>query len=404
MSHFAVITLPLYSHMHAMEALAKHLIVRGHRVTFFQQEEARTLLTEPQAHFIAVGDPTPFAMQEPGFFHLISGMASVTDMLCRELPLAFRQHNIDAVIVDQMEPAGGLVAQALNLPFISVCCALPVNRDNTIPLPVMPFRYGTSERYRQLYASSADVYDWLMSRQGRVITRHARAFGLPPRSRPDQCLSPLAQISQTIPGFDFPRTLPACFHAVGPLRYEPPTISSGKKKPFVFASLGTIQGYRYGLFRKIARACRQAGVPLLIAHCDGLNASQTARLARAGTQIVGFADQLAVLRDASAVITHAGLNTVMDAIATATPILAVPLAFDQPGVAARVVFSGIGLKACRFSPSRTLSQHLLDLLENKQYTQRITALQTQLINAGGAARAAEIIEQAVCTRRSVPTM
>ncbi|HBW43102.1 MAG TPA: zeaxanthin glucosyltransferase, partial [Leclercia adecarboxylata] len=112
----------------------------------------------------------------------------------------------------------------------------------------------------------------------------------------------------------------------------------------------------------------------------------------------------AVLRDASAVITPAGLNPVMDAIATATPILAVPLAFDQPGVAARVVFSGIGLKACRFSPSRTLSQHLLDLLENKQYTQRITALQTQLINAGGAARAAEIIEQAVCTRRSVPTM
>jgi len=40
-----------------MEALAKHLIVRGHRVTFFQQEEARTLLTEPQAHFIAVGNP-----------------------------------------------------------------------------------------------------------------------------------------------------------------------------------------------------------------------------------------------------------------------------------------------------------------------------------------------------------
>lgn len=154
-------------------------------------------------------------MHEPGFFRLISDMASVTDMLCRELPLAFRQHNIDAVIVDQMEPAGGLVAQALNLPFISICCALPVNRDNTIPLPVMPFRYGTSNRSRKLYASSADVYDWLMSKQGRVIACHARAFGLPSRTRLDQCLSPLAQISQTIPGFDFPRTLPACFHAVG---------------------------------------------------------------------------------------------------------------------------------------------------------------------------------------------
>ena len=44
--------------------------------------------------------------------------------------------------------------------------------------------------------------------------------------------------------------------------------------PFVFASLGTLQGGRFSLFQRIARACRAEGVQLLIAHCDRLDAAQ----------------------------------------------------------------------------------------------------------------------------------
>lgn len=416
MSHYAVIAPPLYSHVRALEALAQQLIARGHRVTFMQQAEARTLLSDARIGFCPLGARShpPGSLARTlrltahpsgmGIFRLIDDMAKTSDMLCRELPAALAQAGIDGLIVDQMEAAGGLAAQALGLPFVSVACALPVNREPHLPLPVMPFNYAEDARSQKLYVSSARVYDWLMRRHGEVIARHARAFGLGERRALHDCLSPLAQISQTLPAFDFPRRqLPSHFHAVGPLRHRraAPDEAPPCAQPLVFASLGTLQGHRYTLFRAIARACRQLKVRLLIAHCGGLSEAQAARLRRYGAEVTDFADQPAVLRQAQAVITHGGLNTVMDAIESATPILTIPLAFDQPGVAARVVYSGIGRRASRFATAGMLAQHLQALLSNDAYRQRLTRMQAQLERAGGAARAADVVEQALRERHPV---
>lgn len=408
MSHFAVIAPPLFSHFRALESLAQALLARGHRVTFFQRPEARSLLTDPRIGFVAVGGPAPDAglfshVSGVGLLRLIDALAANTDMLCRLLPAALEQAGVDGVIADQMEAAGGLVAEALDLGFVSVACALPVNREAGIPLPVMPFGYATDDKSRKLYASSTEVYDWLMRRPRRVIARHAAAFGLSPRDGLHQCLSPLAQIGQTITGFDFPRTLPACFHAVGPLRggMTQSVAASGSGKPLIFASLGTLQGHRYSLFRTIVRASRRAGARLLIAHCGGLSARQVAKLRLPDVEIVDFTCQLAALRQASVAITHGGLNTVMDAIAAGTPVLTIPLGFDQPGVAARVVYRGIGRRASRFATPGALASHLDALLTHDRYRGCQQELQRQLARAGGAARAAEIVVRALNTRRPV---
>ena len=414
MGHFAVVTPPFYSHVRALEALSQQLIARGHQITFVQQVDACTLLHDKRIAFYAVGEDShpPGSLTRTlaraarpsgaGILPMIADLARTTAMLCRTLPAALETLAVDGVIVDQMEPSGALVAEMLGIPFVSVACALPINRDDTIPLPVMPFRYATDPRSQKIYRTSTQIYDLLMRRQGRVIARYASAFGLGERHGSHDCLSALAQISQTIDGFDFPRRLPACFHAVGPLR--PPQIApsaANARRPLIFASLGTLQGQRYRLFQTIARACKQVDVPLLIAHCGGLNPGQVTGLTDDGVSVTDFADQPAVLRQAQVVITHGGLNTVMDAIASATPVLAIPLAFDQPGVAARVEYSGIGRRASRHASHRVLAEHLDELLTNPGWGQRLTALQPVLRHAGGAVRAALIVEQALVTRRPV---
>lgn len=422
MSHYAIVAPPLYSHVRAQEALAQALIARGHRITFIQQADARALLSDPRIGFCAVGAAshpagslarTLHLLANPSGLsirHIIADLASTTDMLCRELPLALEKLSIDGVIVDQMEAAGGIVAEALGLPFVSVACALPVNREPGMPLPVMPFDYATDERARRLYDASKTIYDWLMRGHGRVIARHARRFGLSPRSALHDCLSPLAQISQTLPEFDFPRkALPACFHAVGPLRptmnvVDPPFPRSTQSpaRPLIFASLGTLQGHRYSLFRTLARACRRLNAELLIAHCGGLNAAQAERLkAHGATYVTDFADQHRMLRQAQVVITHGGLNTVMDAVVSRTPVLAVPIAFDQPGVAARVVYNGIGRRVSRFASSSTVAHHLKLLLSDESYLRNMSALQPSLQRAGGVELAADIVARTLCAQRSV---
>lgn len=421
MSHYAVIAPPLYSHFSALQALACTLLARGHQITFIHQSDARNLLSDARIGFHVVGrDSHPpgslartlrrLASPSGLLIHrVINDLASTTEMLCCALPEAIAQLEVEGLIVDQMEAAGGLVAEALGLPFVSVACALPVNREPGLPLPVMPFNYATDERARRLYDMSSRVHDWLMRRQGAVIAQHARRFGLPPRQALHECLSPLAQISQTLPLFDFPRhQLPACYHAPGPLRA--PALSSpqpmpwpgGSATPRVYASLGTLQGHRFALFRTFARACRRAGASLVVAHCGGLTPQQEEALRREGAAwVTDFVDQPAILAQAQVVITHGGLNTVMDAITHRVPILCVPIAFDQPGVAARVVYSGIGRRISRFASSKLVADHLHALLTDDRYRRQLAAAQQQLRHAGGVEKAADIVERALGTQQPV---
>ncbi|WP_110669151.1 glycosyltransferase [Salinicola halophilus] len=427
MSHYAVVAPALYSHFHALQALAGALIARGHRVTFVHQIDARTLITDARVEFEPVGGDTHpagalsrthrLAASPSGLSirRLIADMAATTDMLCRALPAALARLDVDGVIADQMEAAGGLVAEGLNLPFVSVACALPVEREPGLPLPVMPFRYATDERALKRYAASETVYDRLMRPHARVIAAHAEAFGLAPRHALHECLSPLARLSQTPAALDFPRRdWPPHAHAVGPLRAadrDRPTSTEpawplDPARPLVFASLGTLQGHRYRLFARIAKACRRLDVALVIAHCGGLTPEQATRLERLGaTFVTDFADQRATLAQADAVVTHGGLNTVIDAIAADTPILVIPLAFDQPGVAARVAYHGIGERLSRFASHRRIARTLATLLDApacldvSNGRQRMAALRHSLEDAGGAAYAATLVERAIATGR-----
>lgn len=418
MTHFAVVAPAFYSHFQAFQALAGALVDRGHQVTFFQQADARRWLTDPRIGFHALGAIS----HPPGSLEgalrraacsnnplrlrrVIRDLCDTTRMFCAELPSALAARQIEALLCDQMEAAGGMVAEALGLPFVSVACALPINREPHLPLPVMPFAYATDERSRHMFEGSQKVYDWLMRPLAKVLREASRRLAIEPREGLHDCLSPYAQISQTIPGFDFPRQAsPSCYHAVGPLRTDQSERQGewpiDPARPFVFASLGTLQGGRFDMFKRIAVACRALNAQLLIAHCGGLDGRQEQRLVKAGaTWVTDFAPQQWALQHADAVVTHGGLNTVMDAIVSRTPMLVMPIAFDQPGVASRVAHAGIGLQLRRGAGAGQIRQRLTQL--RGLSAEPFERLATELAQAGGTSRAADIVEAVVRTGEPV---
>jgi len=424
MAHFGVVAPAFYSHFSALAALSLELLKRGHRVTFLQRPDAAAYLKDARIGFHAVGADThpPGSLAASlrraanpggplGLRQVILDMARGTEMLCRELPAALHGLGVDALLADQMEAAGGLVAEALGLPFVSVACAMPVNREPGIPLAVMPFAYADTEQAAQVVEGSTRVYDWMMRPHGAVIAAQARRLGLSNRSGLHDCLSPLAQVSQTTVAFDFPRrALPPHFHHVGPLRAAAdtgataptplPNIDAGR--PFVFASLGTLQGHRFGIFKRVAKACRRLDAQLLVAHCGGLDAAQEEALKRAGASwVCAFAPQRQALAQADAVVSHAGINTVMDAVEARTPILAMPVTFDQPGTATRILHAGIGLRAsARLAGPGTIERQLRRLFDEPQFGEQLDVQAASLAQAGGTPRAADIVEGALRLRRS----
>ena len=68
-----------------------------------------------------------------GMRQIIAQVARTTDMLAGEGARPRVSLQIEAVVTDQLEPAGALVAEHLGLPYVSVANALLLNREPDVP-------------------------------------------------------------------------------------------------------------------------------------------------------------------------------------------------------------------------------------------------------------------------------
>src|SRR5262249_8050302 len=140
-----------------------------------------------------------------------------SQMLFRDAPAAIREEGIDALIVDQIEMAGGTLAEHLGLPFVSVASALLVNPDPSAP-PVnvpWPHRTGLGARLRNWVGNR--VVERIFSGVVGMINRQRRAWGLPRLRNFNALFSGLAQVSQLPAALELPsRRLSSHCHPTGP--------------------------------------------------------------------------------------------------------------------------------------------------------------------------------------------
>lgn len=192
-------------------------------------------------------------------------------MNLRELPILLKHAGVEALIVDQVSPEAGSVAELLGIPFVSCACALVINRDVSVPPFNTSWSYSASEW--------AKVRNWvgykLLNQVGKpireVLNECRRQWNLPPHSSPNDYYSQLAQLSQQPAEFEFPRQkLPDCFHFTG--AYNNPASREPTPFPFekltgqtlIYASMGTIQNRLLEIFHCIAEACSELDVQLVI--------------------------------------------------------------------------------------------------------------------------------------------
>jgi zeaxanthin glucosyltransferase len=407
MAHFAFVAPPLRGHYRPLSRLAAELIARGHRATFVHQPEAAPLVEAEGAGFEAIGGSAPplAGWTAPmarisgliGLGGVMSGMARFTDMVCGEAPAALRRIGADALIVDQLEAGGGLVAERLGLPYASVAITLPINREPGLPPPYVGWRFDPSAEGERRNRGGWRVADWLMRSVGDSIERNSKRLGLPPRRRLDDCLSPRLQISQMVPGLDFPRdALPAGFHYTGPFRGrapEPFDLPPGDRRPLVYCTLGTLQGSRAAIFRKAARACEKLDLRLLISQ-GGRGRLQAGDLP-GNALVCDWVPQEAVIAQADMLVCHGGMNTVLEPLAAGLPMVVMPLAFEQSAIAARLEHAGVARVLSPRASARRLAEAIDEVRNVPAYRERAAAVRREIGEAGGVGRAAGLIEAAL---------
>jgi zeaxanthin glucosyltransferase len=423
MTHFGILCPPSTGHLNPMTALGRELQRRGHCVTLFGIADAQSKALVAGLNFCMIGEsqhPHGVSAQSLAKLGQLSGFAALqytmslmkegVNLLLREAPKALREAGVEALLVDQFIVEGETIAEFLQIPFITVCNALPVNAEDDIPPFFTDWRYNPAWWARLRNRCAYLLMKPLTKPITQILDTYRQKWSLPLYSQtPDKdTFSQLAQLSQLPKEFDFPRqSLPKCFHFTGPYQdstgREPIPFPYEKLtgQPLIYASMGTIQNSLLEIFQTIASVCVGLDTQLVIS-LGKESGSEPLQGLPGSPIIVSYAPQLELLEKATLTITHAGLNTVLESLNNGIPMVAIPIANDQPAVAARIAWSGAG----EFVPVASVSVPKLrtaikQVLEQDSYKQNALRLQSAIHHSGGVSRAADIIEQAITTGKPV---
>jgi zeaxanthin glucosyltransferase len=421
MTHFGIICPAATGHLNPITTLGRELLHRGHRVTVFCLPDAKDRTLASGLEFQSLGeDEFPAGSMTEGFAQMgkLSGLTAfrytiklitqVSDILLSQAPAIIKKAGVEALLVDQVSPEGGTIAEFLKLPFITVCSALLLNREPNIPPFCTSWQYNPTLANRLRNQVSYQLLSLAVKPIRKGIADYRRKWQLPLYYHPNDYYSKLAQLSQQPMEFEFPRQdLPPYFHFTGP--YHNPASRKPVSfpfeqltgKPLIYASMGTVQNRLLEVFSTIASACEDLDAQLVISLGGGAPPESLPKLP-GNPIVVGYAPQLELLQKATLTITHAGMNTTLESLSNGVPMVAIPVANDQPGVAARIAYTGVGevvsLKQLNVPKLQTA---IRKVLTKESYKKNAITLQKAIQQAGGSSRAADIIEQVVSTGKPV---
>jgi MGT family glycosyltransferase len=418
MARLGAICFPGTGHINPLAALARELERRGHKVIVFGIADTEARIRAAGLEFRLIGQsdyPLGTLSRLDKRLGELSGLATfrftvervknTAIMLLRDGPDAVREANLDAMLIDEADMAG-TIADHLRLPFVSIAFFPPLVSDDRIPPFCFPWPASTHPLsrlrnrlgMRLLHRVAAPIY--------QAVNRQRESWGLPRLIRATDALSPLAQIAQLPEALEFK----AGIGRTPALHYTGPFIDADQRpavefpwnrldgRPLIYASLGTLQNRSLFLFKTIAEACTPLKAQLVLSLGGGLDPDVLGPLP-GNHVVVRYAPQIELLKQSAAVITHAGLNTVLETLNEGVPLVAIPQGNDQPGVAARIAASGSGIVI----PPRKLTvarlRSALDsVLTDPRYETSANNIRTAMQQFDGKQRAADIIEGALALK------
>ncbi|NEO01508.1 MAG: glycosyl transferase family 1, partial [Moorea sp. SIO3I7] len=280
MTHFGILCIEVPGHLNPMFALARELQKRGHRFTLLGRAKLGSSKIKEKA--LAAGlefqlfpktenydEVTPKTLKTRTKLDKLAALQYSVNILKNNITYILEEGaeiieeiGIESLLVDQVLSYGGLIAEFLNLPYVTVCNCLLMNSEVNVPPYYTTWNYNPTwwNRLRnQLFYNRVEL---IMKPVSNVIAEYRQKWNLSPRSDPYLVDSPLAIVCQNLREFEFPRQeLDSWFHFTGPF-YDPgsrePIPFPWEKltdKPLIYASLGTLQNLRADLFETIATAC-----------------------------------------------------------------------------------------------------------------------------------------------------
>jgi MGT family glycosyltransferase len=416
--HFGFISSPVPGHLNPLCTLARELVRQGHKATFFNIPDTEKKIRAEGLDFAAIGENEfpkdcweghwlPLARRSglPVLIGTTKLHTKIAHMMCREIPPRAKAAKIDALVIDQLQFQGRAIADHLGVPFVSVSCTLVLNRDLDFraPPPFLPWDYAGSGWQRALNRVGWRVVDTLGGFVLGAGDKAAEGWGREKVERLENSYSPLAQIVPMPRSLDFPARFgqPNIHYAGSFVDDSRPKADFPFERldgrPLIYASFGTLQNHKMEMFEVVAEALSGEPYQLVMALGDWRNNRPLPQFGN-GAIVVNYAPQLELLKRACLCITHAGPNTVYEALTFGLPMVAFPIANDQPAVGARIARARVGeVLAPHKMTAAKVKAMVKRVMDDPVYRANAQRMQKEIAAAGGVRRAAEIVLE-VCGR------
>jgi len=397
-----------------MTGLARKLKSRGHEVVFIGVPDTERTIRAADLNFV------PFCENEypPGSIDKSWGAvanlhgldvirytarALVPELLgaaLKHLPGRLAETGVEALVLDSLYFVE-IVPIHLRIPYVRIWSVLHLDFSGATPLGLYSWPHETTPEAMARNMAGLQTFGELRGPVLAIAQAYADRNELEiDWSDPAATSRELATITQTPKEFDFPiPQLPPKFRYAGPLHdnegREPVPFNWEKLtgKPLIYASMGTLVNGLKNVYRTILEAVSEfPDMQVVLSVGRNVDPNDLGPVP-ANTIVVRNAPQIELLKRATLCITHAGLNTTLEALAQGVPLVAIPIGYDQPGVASRIAYHRVG----EFVELDDLSkQRLLKLIakvtSNPSYRDKARWFQNVLRENRGLDVAADIIE------------
>jgi zeaxanthin glucosyltransferase len=411
------VSLPVSGHLNPMTALARKLKSRGHQVVFISVPDGEPIIRGAGLEFV------PFCEQEypPGSIAKKFGVVSklhgfevvkyTAQSLLPGMVEAGLQHleekvvetGVEALVLDTVYFYLEFVPMHLGMPYVHIWNVLPLDLSGATPPGCFTWPNETSPEALARNVEGAQRFGSLWGPMAAAAMGYAEKVGLKiDWSDPTSTASKLAIIAQTPKEFDFPGSpWPPQFHYTGPFHEEggrEPVDFPWEKlngKPLIYASLGTLVNGLEQVYRTILKAVAPlSDVQVVLSVGRNVDLEDLGPVP-SNTIVVRTAPQLELLKRASLCITHAGLNTTLETLAQGVPMVAIPIGYEQPGVAARIAHYGAGeFVEVEDLTVEGLSELIQRVRKNPTYLGKARYFQDVIAQTHGLDVAADLIERA----------
>lgn len=389
MSKIVFFCIPAHGHTNPTLGVVRELTRRGHEVWYYSYRSFREKIESVGAKFVSCDDydmeqklgPKDAARVGKDMAFSIKILADTTlaldEMVCRDM----ERLQPDCIVADSMAVWGKAVAWKLGIPFLSSTTTFAFNQYSA---KIM--KQGIREMLSLVFS---------MPRINRDIKR-LQDNGYPVKNvldiiqNDDQTDTIVYTSAEFQPCAD---TFSDKYAFVGPSVRPASCQIKKEKEKLVYISMGTVNTDMLKFYKNCISALGNTGYQVIMSVGELVDMEGLGALPE-NISVFPSVDQIAVLAEADAFLSHCGMNSVNESLYYQVPLVMYPQTAEQGGVATRVEQLGAGIRLGKTSPSG-IREAVGQILGNVSYRENARKISEGFKRCVGAEGAADKILQ-VC--------